>query len=43
LPPRRNFARQHDVLTPPGDLAPKGRAEDGLDFPMEWVRRHDQY
>ena len=25
------------------DLAPKGRDEDGLQFSMEWVRRHDQY
>jgi predicted dithiol-disulfide oxidoreductase (DUF899 family) len=25
------------------DLAPKGRDEDGLEFPMKWVRRHDQY
>jgi predicted dithiol-disulfide oxidoreductase (DUF899 family) len=25
------------------DLAPKGRDEDGFSFPMEWVRRHDQY
>lgn len=25
------------------DLVPKGRDEDGLDFTMEWVRRHDQY
>jgi predicted dithiol-disulfide oxidoreductase (DUF899 family) len=25
------------------DLVPKGRDEDGLDFSMEWVRRHDQY
>jgi predicted dithiol-disulfide oxidoreductase (DUF899 family) len=25
------------------DLVPKGRDEDGLDFPMKWVRRHDQY
>jgi predicted dithiol-disulfide oxidoreductase (DUF899 family) len=25
------------------DLAPKGRDEDGLEFTMEWVRRHDQY
>jgi predicted dithiol-disulfide oxidoreductase (DUF899 family) len=25
------------------DLVPKGRDEDGLSFPMEWVRRHDQY
>jgi predicted dithiol-disulfide oxidoreductase (DUF899 family) len=25
------------------DLTPKGRDEAGLEFPMEWVRRHDQY
>jgi predicted dithiol-disulfide oxidoreductase (DUF899 family) len=25
------------------DLVPKGRDELGLDFPMEWLRRHDQY
>lgn len=25
------------------DLVPKGRDEDGLDFTMAWVRRHDQY
>lgn len=25
------------------DLVPKGRDEDGLEFTMEWVRRHDQY
>ncbi len=25
------------------DLAPKGRDEDELDFPMAWVRRHDEY
>jgi predicted dithiol-disulfide oxidoreductase (DUF899 family) len=25
------------------DLVPKGRDEDGFDFGMEWVRRHDQY
>ncbi|MBN9488775.1 MAG: DUF899 domain-containing protein [Alphaproteobacteria bacterium] len=25
------------------DLVPKGRDEDGFDFPMAWVRRHDQY
>ena len=24
------------------DLAPKGRDEAGLEFPMAWVRRHDQ-
>jgi predicted dithiol-disulfide oxidoreductase (DUF899 family) len=25
------------------DLVPKGRDEGGLKYPMEWVRRHDQY
>jgi predicted dithiol-disulfide oxidoreductase (DUF899 family) len=25
------------------DLTPKGRDEDGLPFPMSWVRHHDQY
>jgi len=25
------------------DLVPKGRDEGGLDFSMQWVRRHDQY
>ena len=25
------------------DLAPKGRDEDKFKYPMEWVRRHDQY
>jgi len=25
------------------DLVPKVRDEDGFDFPMKWVRRHDQY
>ena len=25
------------------DLTPKGRDEDALDYPMAWVRRHDQY
>jgi predicted dithiol-disulfide oxidoreductase (DUF899 family) len=25
------------------DLVPKGRDEAGLNHPMEWVRRHDQY
>jgi predicted dithiol-disulfide oxidoreductase (DUF899 family) len=25
------------------DLVPKGRDEDGFEFTMEWVRRHDQY
>jgi len=25
------------------DLLPKGRDEDGLSYPMAWLRRHDQY
>ncbi len=25
------------------DLVPKGRDEDGYEFSMEWVRRHDEY
>lgn len=25
------------------DLTPKGRDEDGLSFPMQWLKRHDQY
>lgn len=25
------------------DVLPKGRDEDGLDFPMAWVRRNDEY
>jgi predicted dithiol-disulfide oxidoreductase (DUF899 family) len=25
------------------DLVPKGRDEDDYDFPMAWVRRHDEY
>ena len=25
------------------DLAPKGRDEDGLEYTMAWVRRHDEY
>jgi predicted dithiol-disulfide oxidoreductase (DUF899 family) len=25
------------------DLAPKGRAEEGLPFTMDWVRHHDRY
>ena len=25
------------------DLVPKGRDENGYDFPMAWVRRHDEY
>ncbi|MDB5523150.1 MAG: thioredoxin [Rhizobium sp.] len=25
------------------DLAPKGRNEDGLSYPMAWVRHHDRY
>jgi predicted dithiol-disulfide oxidoreductase (DUF899 family) len=41
-----SFARGGDVLM--GiyqllDRAPRGRDEEGLDFPMSWVRRHDEY
>jgi predicted dithiol-disulfide oxidoreductase (DUF899 family) len=25
------------------DLVPKGRNESGLEFPMAWVKRHDEY
>ena len=25
------------------DLAPHGRDEDSLDWPMQWLRRHDAY
>lgn len=25
------------------DIAPKGRNEEGLDYPMAWVRHHDRY
>ena len=25
------------------DLAPRGRNEDGLEFPQAWWRRHDEY
>jgi predicted dithiol-disulfide oxidoreductase (DUF899 family) len=25
------------------DLTPLGRQEEGLEFPMSWVRRHDEY
>jgi predicted dithiol-disulfide oxidoreductase (DUF899 family) len=25
------------------DLVPKGRDEDGFDFSMKWLRRHDEY
>jgi len=25
------------------DLAPKGRDEDGLEYTMAWIRRHDEY
>ena len=25
------------------DVVPKGRDEDGLDYSMAWLRRHDEY
>jgi predicted dithiol-disulfide oxidoreductase (DUF899 family) len=35
-----------DILLPTYnflDLTPKGRDEDGLPYPMAWVRHHDKY
>ena len=40
------YARGLDMLMPPYqflDLVPKGRDEDGLPYPMSWVRHHDRY
>jgi predicted dithiol-disulfide oxidoreductase (DUF899 family) len=40
------YARGLDILVGAYnflDLVPKGRDEDGFDFSMEWVRRHDEY
>lgn len=40
------FERGLDLLVHPYtflDLAPKGRNEDGLAYPMAWVRHHDKY
>ena len=40
------FARGLDPLNPVYqmlDLVPKGRDEDKLPYPMDWVRRHDEY
>ena len=40
------YARGIDILNNTYnylDLVPKGRDEDVYDFPMEWVRRHDEY
>jgi predicted dithiol-disulfide oxidoreductase (DUF899 family) len=25
------------------DIVPKGRDEDALSYPMEWLRLHDEY
>lgn len=33
------FIGVYDLL----DILPRGRAEDGLVYPMEWVRHHDRY
>ena len=41
-----SFARGGDVLMGVYQLldrAPRGRDEEGLDFTMAWVRRHDEY
>ncbi|HET7642076.1 MAG TPA: thioredoxin family protein [Nitrososphaeraceae archaeon] len=40
------YARGIDILNNTYnylDLVPKGRDEDSYDFPMAWVRRHDEY
>lgn len=40
------FGRGIEMLNPVYqalDLVPKGRDEAGFDFPMAWVRRHDEY
>ena len=40
------YARGLDILLPTYnwlDLTPKGRDEDGLPYPMAWVRHHDRY
>jgi predicted dithiol-disulfide oxidoreductase (DUF899 family) len=40
------YARGLDNLNPVYqilDLVPKGRNEKGLPYPMDWVRRHDEY
>ena len=40
------YARGLDILVGTYnflDMAPKGRDEDGLDFTMSWVKRHDEY
>ena len=36
---RQALNRAYQYLDP----VPKGRDEEGFKFPMEWVRRHDQY
>jgi predicted dithiol-disulfide oxidoreductase (DUF899 family) len=41
-----SYARGLDILLPTYnilDMTPKGRDEDGLAFPMAWVRHHDRY
>jgi predicted dithiol-disulfide oxidoreductase (DUF899 family) len=40
------YARGLDILLPAYnflDMTPKGRDEDGLPWPMAWVRHHDRY
>jgi predicted dithiol-disulfide oxidoreductase (DUF899 family) len=40
------YARGLDMLNPTYqmlDIVPKGRDEDALSYPMEWVRLHDEY
>jgi predicted dithiol-disulfide oxidoreductase (DUF899 family) len=40
------FARGGDILIGAYnfiDMTPKGRNEEGLSYPMAWVRHHDRY
>jgi predicted dithiol-disulfide oxidoreductase (DUF899 family) len=41
-----SYARGLDILLPAYnflDMTPKGRDEDGLPYPMAWIRHHDRY
>jgi len=40
------YGRGLDTLNPVYqmlDLVPQGRDEDALPYPMDWVKRHDEY
>ena len=40
---RDQIARERRALPWVRDIAPKGRDEEQLAYPMEWVRHHDRY